>query len=149
MTAYFLSCLAKSCGDPGSPENGKKKSLLFTFKSKVYFECNYGYKLVGDKYRQCQSNQKWSGQKPTCERKHILITFIFRILSNTHVKKCHAYTCFSLARLSQSIWLPNSSKGEAGNLFGDTTCSFLKQEFPLDIFFFHITADVKIYKRAW
>ncbi|XP_067016849.1 sushi, von Willebrand factor type A, EGF and pentraxin domain-containing protein 1-like isoform X1 [Acropora muricata] len=60
-------CKAKSCGDPGSPENGKKKSLVFTFKSKVYFECNYGYKLVGDKYRQCQSNQNWSGQKPTCE----------------------------------------------------------------------------------
>ncbi|XP_044173272.1 uncharacterized protein LOC114977789 [Acropora millepora] len=67
MTAYFLQCLAKSCGDPGSPENGKKKSLVFTFKSKVYFECNYGYKLVGDKYRQCQSTQKWSGQKATCE----------------------------------------------------------------------------------
>lgn len=65
-TARF-SCHPKSCGDPGSPENGKKKSLVFTFKSKVYFECNYGYKLVGDKYRQCQSNQKWSGQKPTCE----------------------------------------------------------------------------------
>ncbi|XP_067016838.1 sushi, von Willebrand factor type A, EGF and pentraxin domain-containing protein 1-like isoform X2 [Acropora muricata] len=60
-------CKAKSCGDPGSPENGKKKSLVFTFKSKVYFECNYGYKLVGDKYRQCQSTQKWSGQKATCE----------------------------------------------------------------------------------
>ena len=74
MTAYFLQCLAKSCGDPGSPENGKKKSLVFTFKSKVYFECNYGYKLVGDKYRQCQSTQKWSGQKATCERRHILIT---------------------------------------------------------------------------
>ena len=103
MTAYFLQCLAKSCGDPGSPENGKKKSLVFTFKSKVYFECNYGYKLVGDKYRQCQSTQKWSGQKATCERRHILITFIFRILSDTHVKKPHTYTRFFLARLSQCV----------------------------------------------
>jgi len=60
-------CSPKSCGNPGSPRNGKILSYIFTFKSKVYFQCNYGYQLVGDKFRQCQSNQKWSGRLPTCE----------------------------------------------------------------------------------
>ena len=60
---------AKSCGDPGSPSNGRKLSHVFTFKSEVEFECNSGYKLVGEKFRHCQSNQKWSGRMPTCKRK--------------------------------------------------------------------------------
>ncbi|XP_068726408.1 protein lev-9-like [Montipora capricornis] len=66
-TTPKLSCHPKSCGDPGTPRNGKKRSYVYTFKSKVYFECNYGYKLVGDKYLQCQANQRWSGQTPICE----------------------------------------------------------------------------------
>lgn len=62
-----FSCSPKSCGNPGIPTNGEIKSYIFTFKSRVYFDCKYGYKLVGDRYRQCQSNQRWSGRIPTCQ----------------------------------------------------------------------------------
>ncbi|CAH3037439.1 unnamed protein product, partial [Pocillopora meandrina] len=57
----------KSCGRPQIPLHGNIKSHVFTFRSKVYFECNPGFKLVGDKYRQCQANQTWSGRAPTCK----------------------------------------------------------------------------------
>ncbi|XP_078348139.1 protein lev-9-like isoform X2 [Oculina patagonica] len=66
-TSRSFTCSPKSCGNPGNLPNGKLKSYIFTFKSKVYFECNHGYKLVGDKYRQCQANQRWGGKMPTCE----------------------------------------------------------------------------------
>jgi len=71
MNTVIFSFSAKSCGNPGIPENGKLKSYIFTFKSRVDFDCNHGYKLVGDKYRQCQANQRWTGRSPTCERKYI------------------------------------------------------------------------------
>ncbi|XP_031550168.1 sushi, von Willebrand factor type A, EGF and pentraxin domain-containing protein 1-like, partial [Actinia tenebrosa] len=60
-------CIPKSCGDPGSPVNGKRQGYVFTFKRKVYFKCNRGYKLDGPEYRQCQANQKWSDRTPSCE----------------------------------------------------------------------------------
>ena len=55
-------------GHPGRIENGKMTSYVFTFKSKVYFECNQRYELHGNKFRQCQSNQQWSGRVPKCKR---------------------------------------------------------------------------------
>ena len=73
MSTVIFSCPARSCGNPGSPQNGKLKSYIFTFRSRVYFECNRGYKLVGDKYRQCQANQQWSGRLPNCEGKYMCI----------------------------------------------------------------------------
>ena len=71
MNSVIFSFSAKSCGNPGVPQNGKLKSYIFTFKSRVDFDCNRGYKLVGNKYRICQANQRWDGTLPTCERKYI------------------------------------------------------------------------------
>ncbi|CAH3170926.1 unnamed protein product [Porites evermanni] len=66
-TGPKFSCSPKSCGHPGSISNGELKSYVFTFKSKVHYHCNHGYKLVGDKFRQCQANEQWSGRQPKCE----------------------------------------------------------------------------------
>ena len=71
MNTFIFSFTAKSCGNPGIPENGMRKSYIFTFKSRVDFDCKHGYKLVGDKYLICQANQRWSGRLPSCERKYI------------------------------------------------------------------------------
>ncbi|KXJ11942.1 CUB and sushi domain-containing protein 3 [Exaiptasia diaphana] len=62
-----LRCIPKSCGDPGTPKNGRRNGYLFTFKKKVHYECDRGYILIGPQFRQCQSNQKWSDDTPTCE----------------------------------------------------------------------------------
>ncbi|KAL9989280.1 hypothetical protein ACROYT_G003813 [Oculina patagonica] len=73
MSAFDGLAWAKSCAHPGlPPENGRMISYIFTFKSRVYFECNNGYQLTGDKYLQCQANQTWSGRMPICERFSVL-----------------------------------------------------------------------------
>ncbi|KAI8482156.1 hypothetical protein Bbelb_401460 [Branchiostoma belcheri] len=37
-----------------------------SFRDKVYFRCDRGYKLVGDSPLTCQSDGTWSGPSPTC-----------------------------------------------------------------------------------
>lgn len=63
----FLS--AVSCGDPGSPVNGKREGWLFQFGNTVSFKCLPGYELEGPKTRTCLANQTWSKTQPTCKRK--------------------------------------------------------------------------------
>ncbi|EDO43337.1 predicted protein, partial [Nematostella vectensis] len=63
------NCSPKSCGDPGTPANGRRSGQVYTFKSKVFFSCDRGHIRVGPAFRQCQSNQKWSGVTPTCQPK--------------------------------------------------------------------------------
>ncbi len=89
MNIFLLSFSAKSCGNPGNLPNGKLKSYIFTFKSKVYFECNHGYKVVGDKYRQCQANQRWGGKMPTCERKHVTFMLLYMCCPPHHKDRVH------------------------------------------------------------
>ncbi|RWS13910.1 Sushi: von Willebrand factor type A: EGF and pentraxin domain-containing protein 1-like protein, partial [Dinothrombium tinctorium] len=47
-------------------ENGQREGNLFTFTSKVTYQCNEGYELVGRANRYCQSNGQWSGVLPSC-----------------------------------------------------------------------------------
>ena len=61
--------LARSCGDPGSPENGQKNGLLFQFGHSVQFTCNKGYILDGPSNRACRANQTWDKTQPSCKRK--------------------------------------------------------------------------------
>ena len=65
--ACFVSNAAKTCSDPGTPSNGKKDGYEYTFRKRVYYSCDTGYKLAGSQYRQCQANQQWSGSLPTCQ----------------------------------------------------------------------------------
>ena len=55
-----------SCGDPGTPENGLKVGVIFSVNSKVYFDCDLGYELVGSEERKCQRNGTWTGRQPVC-----------------------------------------------------------------------------------
>ena len=67
----FLFLLAVSCGDPGSPVNGKREGWLFQFGNTVNFTCSPGYELEGPKTRTCLANQTWSKTQPICKRKMI------------------------------------------------------------------------------
>ena len=66
MNCYIL---AKSCGRPKAISHGKIIGYVYSFKEKVRYTCNEGYKLRGPAYRQCQANEKWSGSDPTCNGK--------------------------------------------------------------------------------
>ena len=54
------------CGDPGTPENGRKVGVIYSTNSKVYFDCDLGYELAGSEERKCQRNRTWTGRQPVC-----------------------------------------------------------------------------------
>ncbi|XP_065918054.1 uncharacterized protein [Dysidea avara] len=65
-------CQRIDCGDPGEPENG---TALFdsTFVGDIVdYECDDGFRLVGDSRRTCElsgtSSAAWSGAVPECQR---------------------------------------------------------------------------------
>ncbi|KAK2567192.1 CUB and sushi domain-containing protein 3 [Acropora cervicornis] len=50
------------CGDPGTPENGRRVGNIYSLNRKVYFRCDLGYELFGSEERKCQQNGTWTGQ---------------------------------------------------------------------------------------
>jgi hypothetical protein len=60
-------CVPKSCGDPGTIENGKRHGDSFIIASSVLYTCNEGFEMNGQARRYCQSDNQWSGQPPQCE----------------------------------------------------------------------------------
>ncbi|KAI1289812.1 Protein lev-9 [Halotydeus destructor] len=62
-----LKCIPRSCGHPGDIENGQKEGIVFTFTSKVTYECDAGFEMVGRPNRYCQSNGQWSGSLASCK----------------------------------------------------------------------------------
>ena len=76
LTTHFLhenllsiSLKERSCGNPGTPTNGKKNSTNYKYGSVISFSCDVGYNLVGSQTRTCQTNGKWTGTQPTCPSK--------------------------------------------------------------------------------
>ena len=65
--AISLSLIAVSCGDPGTPQNGRRTLAATTFASNVTYECSDGYMLEGPQTRQCLSNRQWSNTLPRCD----------------------------------------------------------------------------------
>ncbi|KAF7696155.1 sushi, von Willebrand factor type A, EGF and pentraxin domain-containing protein 1-like isoform X2 [Silurus meridionalis] len=64
-----LRCKKKSCGHPGEINNGRytfprEEGILFG--ATIVAECNEGYKLVGQAFRNCRETG-WDGRSPVCE----------------------------------------------------------------------------------
>ncbi|KAF5296959.1 hypothetical protein FQR65_LT10111 [Abscondita terminalis] len=49
-----------SCGVLETPKFGRKSTFLFTPGTRVVFECDEGYVLIGDVRRECLINGKWN-----------------------------------------------------------------------------------------
>lgn len=63
-----VKALLQTCDDPGVPMNGFRVGEDFSYKAKVEYFCNPGFRLTaGTRLRHCQLNKKWSGTLPTCE----------------------------------------------------------------------------------
>ena len=68
--------LAIRCRPPVFPNKGFVNCSEFVNLNTVcFFECEYGYKLVGNETRQCIKNfadetvGKWTGEQPICQGK--------------------------------------------------------------------------------
>ena len=66
-SAPVPSCPPVSCGDPGTPNNGNKKSSIYTYNSVVSFQCNSGFFLSGSVSLTCLSNGSWDESVPSCD----------------------------------------------------------------------------------
>ena len=67
------------CGGLSSPQNGQVILTNTTFGSTATYQCDEGFNLIGDMQRICQSNGVWSGNEPTCEGNHSLVsTFLVK-----------------------------------------------------------------------
>lgn len=67
MLCSFVPFPEGGCGDPGTPENGRKLGVTYSVNSMVYFDCDLGYELAGSPERKCQLNGTWTETQPVCE----------------------------------------------------------------------------------
>ena len=58
------------CPDLDDPKYGTVRVSGTTPGSRADYKCNAGFQLVGVAWRKCQANGQWTGQAPTCKRKH-------------------------------------------------------------------------------
>ena len=69
---YFDFYTAVQCPLLSDPDNGQVTLESTVFLSVATYSCNEGFILNGDETRTCQSDEQWSGNDPTCERKNII-----------------------------------------------------------------------------
>ncbi|KAL1429514.1 hypothetical protein MTO96_016143 [Rhipicephalus appendiculatus] len=60
-------CRPVSCGHPGDIRWGRLMDAVFVFPRQVRYQCNKGYRMIGDALLYCQSDGTWNGAKPVCQ----------------------------------------------------------------------------------
>ena len=63
----LLVAVVVNCGDPDTPENGRRELSSTTFRAAALYSCNDGFSLVGSVLRICTASGEWSGFIPTCK----------------------------------------------------------------------------------
>ncbi|XP_050051584.2 sushi, von Willebrand factor type A, EGF and pentraxin domain-containing protein 1-like [Dermacentor andersoni] len=59
-------CRPVSCGHPGDVPGGRLLDAVFLFPRQVRYQCNKGYRMVGEANLYCQSDGTWNRAKPEC-----------------------------------------------------------------------------------
>lgn len=60
-------CRPVSCGHPGDVRWGRLLDAVFVFPRHVRYQCNKGYRMIGDANLYCQSDGTWNKAKPECQ----------------------------------------------------------------------------------
>lgn len=68
-SGFTPRCVIGGCGDPGTPENGRRDLTGTSVASTVSYQCQEGYRLRGSQFRVCQTSGIWSGRLPNCDCK--------------------------------------------------------------------------------
>ncbi|GAB1606857.1 sushi, von Willebrand factor type A, EGF and pentraxin domain-containing protein 1-like [Argonauta hians] len=63
-----IKCKPMHCSPPGEISGGRIEGNKFTYMSKIFFHCDVGHKLIGQKYRVCQEDGHWDGPMSSCQR---------------------------------------------------------------------------------
>ena len=64
---FMIEIIIITCPDLYDPPYGSVNMTDNTPGSTAHYECDYGFKLVGDAYRECLYNGYWSGKAPVCK----------------------------------------------------------------------------------
>ena len=84
------------CSDLYDPLYGSVNQTGNKPGSTAHYECDYGFKLVGDAWRKCLYNGYWSGQEPVCKRKqHAIRAYeisVIDLLIKLHMQRSYALT---------------------------------------------------------
>ncbi|KAH7982002.1 hypothetical protein HPB52_002584 [Rhipicephalus sanguineus] len=62
-----FDCRPVSCGHPGDIRWGRLMDAVFVFPRQVRYQCNKGYRMIGDAQLYCQSDGTWNSVKPECQ----------------------------------------------------------------------------------
>ncbi|XP_014767624.1 sushi, von Willebrand factor type A, EGF and pentraxin domain-containing protein 1 [Octopus bimaculoides] len=63
-----MKCEPMHCSPPGEISGGRIEGSKYTYMSKIFFHCDIGHKLIGQKFRVCQEDGNWDGPMSTCQR---------------------------------------------------------------------------------
>ena len=84
------------CPDLYDPPYGSVNQTDNKPGSTAQYECDYGFKLVGDARRKCLYNGYWSGKEPVCKRKqHAIRAYeipVTDLLIKLHMQRSYALT---------------------------------------------------------
>lgn len=69
MEFYVIINTAIRCSDLENPDYGSVEQTGNKPGAKARYECDKGFKLVGDDKRECLYSGYWSGKAPACKRK--------------------------------------------------------------------------------
>ena len=78
--------VAADCPEPAVPANGKLVGLQRKNGDTIRFECDLGYKLVGQSYAVCQGGA-WNAPTPSCNCKYLMQNRIVTIVLQFGQKK--------------------------------------------------------------
>ena len=67
ITLYYVSSEVVRCPDLDDPPYGSVNQTDSTPGSTAHYECDDGFKLVGDEYRECLKTGYWDGEEPICK----------------------------------------------------------------------------------